>query len=125
MPKGKSSSSASKDVRRTLEEIDDLREALKSVESNIAHYEKQAQHPVYGKSAKEALMGLYDQQVLLKRRKKALEKNAEGYRRAVARGTGSSSGSSKSGRSRNSSKSSGSSASSAPAETVGGVPAVP
>ena len=84
--------------------------------ANIAYYEKQAQHPVYGRSAKEKLMGLYDQQVLLQRRKKTLEKNAEAYRRAVARGPGNSSDSGKSSRSSRSSKSSKSSASSAPAE---------
>lgn len=107
MPPNRALSPASEKLRKVFDEIDDLQEGLKSVEAKITHYQRQVEHPVYGKSAKRDLMGLYDQQVLLQRRKHALEKNVEGYRKAIARGRRSRSSSkhSRSG-SRSSSKSS-------------------
>lgn len=122
MPNKRSSSSTTNDLGNFQKEIDDLEKALKSVQAKIADCENQADHPVYGQSARNELAALYDQQVQWARRKKALEKNVQGYSKALARRTGSRSGSSRSSwsssssRSSKSSQSSKSSASSAPAE---------
>ena len=65
MPNKKLRLATTKDVSKVLQEINDLKEKLNSIEANIANNEKQTDHPVYGQSAKKELAVLYDQQVLL------------------------------------------------------------
>ena len=114
MPQRKAQSSEIRDLGAAAQEVRKLKDELKQIASSIAMQEKQVDHPVYGRSAKKTLMELYDRQVLLARRKKSLEKNAEAYRQALFRNAGASSDSSNSSRSKKSTSSK-SSASSAPA----------